>query len=69
MRKLNWKAKLLSLRAADLSKVEELNNSDNHGKIAGNALILLGRIQMADEMLLAYGVEVKATTPILKLAS
>ncbi|MEE8209023.1 MAG: hypothetical protein V3T88_08760 [Nitrosomonadaceae bacterium] len=69
MKKKNWKARLLSLRTLAMAEIEENNKIPNPDQVvAGKTLILLGRLQIADQMLAEYGVEVK-DKPRIVLAS
>jgi len=64
MKKKNWKAHLLSLRTLAMAEIEERNKIPNPDQVvAGEVLVLIGRVQIADEMLAAYGVEVKDIKP------
>lgn len=70
MKKKNWKAHLLSLRAVALVEIEELNKIPNPDQVvSGEVLVLLGRVRLADEMLAAYGVDVKEVKPRIVRAS
>jgi len=58
---MNWKARLLSLHAKAMTEVAEFKSqmSEDNPKPPGRILVLLGRVQLAEEMLLEYGVKIK----------
>lgn len=67
---MNWKAMMLKIRTRAMAEVEEINKKTGPGKdVVGQVLILLGKVQLADEMLAEYGVEVEDDTPKIILSS